>query len=67
MAESNAVVEIYNTHLKAEAAVKELQRSGFDIKPVHYGQGLSHRRARHCRIRDGAQSRQVSHPRTRPG
>jgi uncharacterized membrane protein len=28
----NAVVAVYNTHTEAEAAVKELQRSGFDMK-----------------------------------
>ena len=30
----NAVVAIYKTHTEAEAAVKELQRSGFDMKKL---------------------------------
>jgi uncharacterized membrane protein len=34
MSENNAVVAIYNTHTEAESAVKELQRSGFDIKQL---------------------------------
>ena len=34
MAENNAVVGVYNTHPDAEAAVKELQRSGFDMKKL---------------------------------
>ena len=29
-----AIVGIYNTHLEAEAAVKELQRGGFDMKKL---------------------------------
>jgi hypothetical protein len=32
MAEKNTVVALYNTHTEAEAAVKELQQSGFDMK-----------------------------------
>ena len=32
MAENNAVVGIYNSHTEAEASIKELQRSGFDMK-----------------------------------
>jgi hypothetical protein len=32
MLETNSVVAIYQTHSEAEEAVKELQRSGFDIK-----------------------------------
>ena len=32
MAEKNTVVAVYNTHTEAEAAVKELQKSGFDMK-----------------------------------
>src|ERR1041384_8593879 len=34
MAESNAVVGIYNSHTEAEATIKELQRSGFDMKKL---------------------------------
>ncbi len=34
MAENSAVVAIYNTHTEAEASVKELQRSGFDMKKL---------------------------------
>jgi hypothetical protein len=34
MAENSAVVGVYNTHTEAEAAVKELQRSGFDMKKL---------------------------------
>jgi len=34
MPEQNAVVAIYNTHTAAEEAVKELQRSGFDMKQL---------------------------------
>ena len=30
----NAVVAIYKSHVEAEAAVKELQRSGFDMKKL---------------------------------
>jgi len=32
MAEKNTVVAVYGTHTEAEAAVKELQKSGFDMK-----------------------------------
>jgi uncharacterized membrane protein len=34
MAERNAVVGIFDSHLKAEASIKELQRSGFDMKKL---------------------------------
>jgi hypothetical protein len=34
MAKSNAVVGVYNTHTEAEAAVKELQHAGFDMKKL---------------------------------
>ena len=34
MAENSAVVGVYNAHTEAEAAVKELQRSGFDMKKL---------------------------------
>ena len=34
MAENNAVVGVYNTHTEAEASIKELQRSGFDMKKL---------------------------------
>ena len=34
MAENNAVVGIYNTHTEAEVSIKELQRSGFDMKKL---------------------------------
>jgi hypothetical protein len=34
MAEHNAVVGVYNAHTEAEAAVKELQRSGFDMQKL---------------------------------
>ena len=34
MSEHNAVVGIYNSHTDAEAAVKELQKSGFDIQKL---------------------------------
>jgi hypothetical protein len=35
MSENKAmVVAIYNTHTEAESAIKELQRSGFDIKKL---------------------------------
>lgn len=34
MAENNAVVATYNTHTEAEAGIKELQRSGFDMKKL---------------------------------
>ena len=32
MTKNNAVVAIFKSHAEAEAAVKELQRSGFDMK-----------------------------------
>jgi hypothetical protein len=34
MTENNAVVAIYKSHLEAEAAIKELQQSGFDMKKL---------------------------------
>lgn len=34
MTESNAVVGIYNSHIDAEASIKELQRSGFNMKKL---------------------------------
>jgi uncharacterized membrane protein len=34
MLETNSVVAIYETHAQAEEAVKELQRSGFDMKKM---------------------------------
>jgi hypothetical protein len=34
MAETNAVVGVYDAHSQAEEAVKELQRSGFDMKKL---------------------------------
>ena len=35
MSEKNSVVAIYATHSQAEEAVKELQRSGFDMKKMY--------------------------------
>jgi Heat induced stress protein YflT domain len=34
MPQVNSVVAIYDTHSQAEAAVKDLQRSGFDMKKL---------------------------------
>ena len=34
MAENSAVVGIYNSHTEAEASIKELQRSGFDMRKL---------------------------------
>jgi uncharacterized membrane protein len=34
MSEKNAVVAIYESHAQAEEALKELQRSGFDMKKL---------------------------------
>jgi hypothetical protein len=34
MAENNAVMGVYNTHTEAEKCIKELQRSGFDMKKL---------------------------------
>ena len=31
MSEHNAVVGVYDCHTEAEAAIKELQKSGFDM------------------------------------
>jgi hypothetical protein len=34
MSDHNAVVGVYNSHTEAEAAVKELQKSGFDMQKL---------------------------------
>lgn len=34
MTENNAVVGVYDSHINAEASIKELQRSGFDMKKL---------------------------------
>jgi hypothetical protein len=34
MAKSNSTVAVYTTHTEAEAAVKDLQRAGFDLKKL---------------------------------
>ena len=34
MSDQSAAIGVYNTHTGAEAAVKELQRSGFDMKKL---------------------------------
>ena len=34
MAKENAAIAIYNTHIQAEAAIKELQKSGIDMKKL---------------------------------
>jgi uncharacterized membrane protein len=34
MAKKNAVVAVYNTHTEAEEAIKELEKSGFDMKKL---------------------------------
>jgi hypothetical protein len=34
MSENKAMVAIYDTHTEAESAIKELQRSGFDIRKL---------------------------------
>lgn len=34
MAEHNAVVGIFDSHIKAETGIKELQKSGFDMKKL---------------------------------
>jgi hypothetical protein len=34
MTKTNSVVAIYKSHIEAEAAVKELQKSGFDMKKL---------------------------------
>ena len=34
MSKNNAVVGVYDSHSKAEASIKELQRSGFDMKKL---------------------------------
>jgi len=47
MAKENAAIAVYDTHIQAEAAIKELQKSGIDMKKlVHCGQGLPCRRER---------------------
>ena len=35
MNENNSVVAVYASHTTAEAAIKELQRSGFDMKTAN--------------------------------
>ena len=34
MSNQNSVVGIYKTHFEAEAAIKEIQKSGFDMKKL---------------------------------
>ena len=34
MSETNAIVAIYDSHTQADEAVKELQKSGFDMKKL---------------------------------
>ena len=34
MAKENAAIAVYNTHTEAEAAIKELQKSGIDMKKL---------------------------------
>ena len=34
MSEQNAVVGVFKTHTEAETSIKELQRSGFDMKKL---------------------------------
>jgi hypothetical protein len=34
MAKSNSIVAVYTTHTETEAAVKELQQAGFDLKKL---------------------------------
>jgi hypothetical protein len=34
MAENDAVVEFYNSHTEREASIKEIRRSGFDMKKL---------------------------------
>jgi hypothetical protein len=34
MSKNNSVVAIYPSHTAAEAAIKELQKSGFDLKKL---------------------------------
>jgi uncharacterized membrane protein len=34
MPDNNVVVAVYNTHTEAEGAIKELQKSGFDLKKL---------------------------------
>ena len=34
MSDTNAIIAVYNSHDDAEAAIKELQRSGFDLKKL---------------------------------
>jgi hypothetical protein len=43
MTDTNAVIAVYDNHSAAEDAVKELHRSGFDMKKLSVGrEGLSH-------------------------
>ena len=45
MTDTSAVIAVYADHTAAEAAVKELQKSGFDMKKLSVvGKDLSHRR-----------------------
>ena len=37
MKQKNAVIGIYDTHDKAEEAVKQLEKSGFDMKKLSIG------------------------------
>jgi hypothetical protein len=47
MPEKNAVIAIYPSHSQAEEALKELQRSGFDMKKLSIvGRDLPQRRTR---------------------
>lgn len=34
MSQNNSVISIFNTHTEAEAAIKELQKAGFDMKKL---------------------------------
>jgi uncharacterized membrane protein len=34
MSEQNALIGVFNTHTEAESSIKELQRSGFDMKKL---------------------------------
>lgn len=46
MADEGAVVAIYNTHAEAEAAVKELETAGIDMKRLSIV-GRDYRNAEH--------------------
>ena len=80
MDEKNAVVAIFSSHTEAEAAVKELQKSGFDMKQLSIvgkdclrraerprGRPIQHRHPeeQHHHLRDRPQVRQVSRDRAR--